>query len=140
MQKQVNEILNLEYASVCFMSGSRGTQLKISGKNFPTKEQVVKHHNQTGNIDLSLMKVIMMMSDVEAYKSIIKTVMQAVGKDGTSVESGVMNGGCSTGDITVRAIIPYGRYCRTVITIDATRHIARVQFNRALIPVNDIKD
>lgn len=82
----------------------------------------------------------MMMSDVEAYKSIIKTVMQAVGKDGTSVESGVMNGGCSTGDLTVRAIIPYGRYCRTVITIDTTRHVARVQFNRALVPVNDIKD
>lgn len=82
----------------------------------------------------------MMKSDIEAYKSIIKTVIQAAGKDGTSVESEVMNGGCSTGDITVRAIIPYGRYCRTVITIDTTRHIARVQFNRALIPVNDIKD
>ena len=140
MQKQINEILNLEYASVCFMSGSRGTQIKISGKDFPTREQVVKHHNQTGNIDLSLTKVIMLKSSIKEYQSIIKTVIQAAGKDGTSVESGVMNGGYSTGDIIVRVTMPYGRYCRTVITIDATRHIARVQFNRALVPVNDIKD
>ena len=65
MQKQINEILNLEYASVCFMSGSRGTQLKISGKNFPTKEQVVKHHNQTGNIDLKRNK-----SSMKKHKNI----------------------------------------------------------------------
>lgn len=109
--------------------------MKISGKNFPTKEQVIKHHNQTGNIDLNLMKVVMMHDNLQQYQSIIKTVIQAADKEGTSIISGQTNG-----DIIIKITIPYGRYCRTVITIDTTRHGARVQFNRALIPVNDIQD
>ena len=129
-----NETVNLEYETVCQMLGSRGTTLKISGKNFPTKEQVLKHHNQTGNIDLSLMKMVMMKSDIKKYQSLLKTVIQAMDKNETSVESDVING-----DFIVKATIPYGRYCRTVITIDITRQVARVQFNRALIPVNDIQ-